>query len=207
MINAVVENQFKAQGLSAVAGVDEVGRGPLAGPVVAAACVVPNNQHLRQKLLAQVRDSKALKATARQELSEVILAECRVGFGEASVAEIDTLNIRQATHMAMLRALEGVAAQAVLVDGNDIPKALKLPAQSIIKGDATELCIACASIVAKVRRDALMAELSQAYPAYGWASNAGYGTAKHLLALHSFGITPHHRASFEPVKSMLKEAA
>lgn len=205
-----LERGWWQQGVSAVAGVDEVGRGPLAGPVFAAACVVPQDDKLRARLLAYVRDSKALSAAAREDLHAQIGATCLVGVGEASVAEIDALNIRQATHVAMRRALAALphnAYGAVLVDGNDIPQNLNAPAQFVIKGDAVELAIACASIVAKVRRDALMADLGRAYPMYGWAGNAGYGTAAHLAALNTHGVTPHHRTTFAPVRALLEKAA
>lgn len=188
-----------------VAGVDEVGRGPLAGPVMAAAVIVPDDAAVRAYLLQHAGDSKALTANKRVALDVYIRQQCVVSVAEASVAEIDTLNILQAALLAMTRAVTGLAvpAHAVLVDGNQVPKGLSMPVQTIIKGDAVELNIACASIVAKVARDALMADLAQNFPHYGWESNAGYGSAKHLAALRTHGPTPHHRSSFAPVREVL----
>jgi ribonuclease HII len=194
-----------AHGFGCVAGVDEVGRGPLAGPVVAAACIVPTSPAVHAELLPLVRDSKVLKASVRQALNARIMALCTVAIGQASVAEINTLNIRQATHVAMRRALAGLpqTPDFALIDGHEIPAGLPCPAQCVVNGDAQELAIACASIVAKVFRDALMAELAVAHPYYGWARNAGYGTAAHVAALQTYGATPHHRTSFAPVAAVL----
>lgn len=195
------------QGHAHVCGVDEVGRGPLAGPVVAAAVVVPDDVDVRVYLLAQAGDSKVLTAKKREVLAPYIHAHCRVSVAQASVAEIDAVNIRQATHLAMVRAVAGLGAEApyCLVDGNDMPSGLK--GHTIIKGDGVELAIACASIVAKVHRDGLMAELDKTHPGYGWASNAGYGSAVHMAALATLGVTVHHRVSFAPVRVALGKVA
>ncbi|PZP39787.1 MAG: ribonuclease HII [Pseudomonas fluorescens] len=184
-----------------VAGVDEVGRGPLAGPVVAAAVVVP--EAMRAALLAVAGDSKVLSAKTRLKVAEMVHAGCGVGIGEASVHEIDTVNIRNATFLAMRRALEQVEHQAVVVDGNAKITELSVPQVCVVGGDRVELAVACASIVAKVYRDELMAKLGESYPAYGWAKNAGYGTATHMQGLLSEGVCEHHRRSFAPIKDMI----
>lgn len=185
-----------------VAGVDEVGRGPLAGPVVAAAVIVPESA--RAKLMAVAGDSKLLTPKKRMLVDAMVRAECVVGLGEASVAEIDDINILQATFVAMRRALAQVQAEAVVVDGNQTIKGFAGPQACVVGGDRCELAIACASVVAKVYRDDLMARLGEEYPQYGWASNAGYGSAAHLLALESHGVTVHHRRSFSPVRMVLE---
>lgn len=185
----------------AVAGVDEVGRGPLAGPVVAAAVVVP--PALREALLAVAGDSKVLSAKKRVAVEVLVREGCLLGVGEASVAEIDDMNIRNATFLAMTRALAQVPHGAVVVDGNAKIPGLEVPQLCVVGGDRKELAVACASIVAKVYRDALMAKLGEDHPAYGWAQNAGYGTASHMEALTLQGVTPHHRRSFAPVRDML----
>ncbi len=184
-----------------VAGVDEVGRGPLAGPVVAAAVVVPES--VREALLKVAGDSKVLTAKKRVAVEVLVREGCAFGIGEASVAEIDELNIRNATFLAMTRALAQVPYGAVVVDGNAKIPGLKMPQECVVGGDGKELAVACASILAKVYRDALMAKLGEAYPAYGWAKNAGYGTAVHMDALRHHGVTEHHRRSFAPVRDML----
>ncbi len=187
-----------------VAGVDEAGRGPLAGPVVAAA-VILNKARVPKGL----NDSKQLTADIREHLySSIMESAVAVGVGEASVDEIDLINIRQATHMAMARAVRAllVAPAFALVDGNDAP-ALPCPCDTIIEGDAKSVSIAAASIIAKVTRDRMMAELHDSHPHYGWASNKGYGTPEHLTALTRHGPTPHHRRSFAPVHNILYRAA
>lgn len=182
-----------------VFGVDEVGRGPLAGPVTAAAvCLAPDD------LPAGLADSKALSATARERIAASV---AQVAVAEASVAEIDALNIRAAALLAMARAVEVLAQRLgapamVLVDGNALPR-WQWPAQAIVRGDATVACIAAASICAKVHRDRQMAELAQCHPGYGWERNKGYGTAEHRHALERIGVTPHHRRSFAPVARLL----
>ena len=180
-----------------LAGIDEVGRGPLAGPVVAAAVVL-------RTAVPGVGDSKALAAAERRRLVPLIRAVAWVGIGAASVAEIDRLNILQASFLAMRRALARlpVTPDQVLVDGNRAPP-LPVPATPVIGGDATIAEIGAASILAKVLRDALMARLALRHPGYGFERNAGYGTAQHLAALARLGATPHHRRSFAPVRAAL----
>jgi len=179
-----------------VIGIDEVGRGCLAGPVWAAAVALGQNPGLRE----QVRDSKALSRKRRELLAEAILRDCRVGFGEASVVEIDRLNIRLATHLAMVRAVNALSAHgdiSLIVDGNDIPEKLrKFDARCVVGADALVPEVSAASIVAKVGRDALMSDLAREFPAYGWERNAGYGTVEHRRAIRCHGLTPWHRRSF-----------
>ena len=190
---------FEAQIGGRVAGVDEAGRGPLAGPVTAAA-VVLDPAAIPQGL----NDSKKLTARKRGELLQALLVSAEVSLGWASVEEIDALNIRNATFLAMTRALAGLApVDHALIDGNALPPDLPCPATTIIKGDGRSLSIAAASIVAKVGRDTHMMALSRQFPGYGWERNAGYPTADHKQALQSLGVTPHHRRSFKPVHNIL----
>ncbi len=196
------EARCHAQGARVVAGVDEVGRGPLAGPVVAAAvvlfpCAVP----------AGLDDSKALDGPTRERLAGEIAMAGHVGLGAATVEEIDRLNILQATFLAMCRAVAAlpVAPDHLLVDGNRLPATLPCRAEPVVKGDSLSLSIAAASIMAKVRRDGDMRALAQHYPHYGWRTNMGYGTAEHLLGLKSHGATPHHRRSFRPIHNILTQ--
>ncbi len=179
-----------------IAGVDEVGRGALAGPVAVAAVILDPDD-----LPDGIDDSKALSAQRRLKAFASIMAKARaVAVATASAGEIDALNIRGATLLAMRRAVGGLAIPAsfALIDGRDIPPGLFCPAQAIIKGDASSLSIAAASIVAKVCRDAMMTRLHAHYPAYGFAAHVGYGTAQHLQALKTHGATPLHRLSFAP---------
>ncbi len=183
-----------------VAGVDEVGRGPLCGPVTAAAVILdPSN------IPDGLNDSKKLTAKRREALYDVLMGCAQVSIAHASVQEIDEINILRASHLAMERAIAGLGhlPDHVLVDGNLIPRGLTIPATAVIKGDAKSLSIAAASIVAKTCRDRLMMDLAQQYPGYGWEKNAGYPTAVHLKALQELGVTPHHRRSFKPVHKML----
>jgi ribonuclease HII len=183
-----------------VCGVDEAGRGPLAGPVVAAAVILD-----RKRIPKGLNDSKQLSEEDREALFPQIMAMAvAVGVGEASVDEIDLLNIRMATHQAMARAVRGlaVAAEFALVDGNDAP-ALPCRCDTLIKGDGRSVSIAAASIVAKVTRDRLMARLHDEHPHYNWKSNKGYGTPDHYVGLKSHGITVHHRRSFSPVRNIV----
>lgn len=188
------------RGYSRIVGVDEVGRGPLAGPVVAAAVWLDPNQ-----IPDGMNDSKKLTAKRREALYDQILAVSDVSIGSCSVEEIDEINILQASLRAMERAVAGLNIQSdyVLVDGNKIPAAFGLSAEAIIKGDARSLSISAASIVAKTWRDRLMVDLAQQYPGYGWEKNAGYGTKLHMDGLAKFGVTPHHRRSFKPIHNML----
>jgi len=184
-----------------VCGVDEAGRGPLAGPVVAAAVILP--PRLARGLSTGIDDSKKLVRERRAELYALIRATCLVGVGEASVAEIDRLNILHATMLAMQRAVAALpeAPEHAIVDGNRCP-ALGCAATPVIAGDARCLSVAAASIVAKVTRDRMMESLAAEFPGYGWERNAGYGTAQHLDALKRLGPTGHHRAHFAPVAQL-----
>ena len=179
-----------------VAGIDEAGRGPWAGPVVAAAVILPAG-----RAPDGIDDSKRLSRERRAELCERIRASATVGVGAASVGEIDALNVLQATMLAMRRAVEALATppSCALVDGNRLP-ALACPAQAIVGGDSRSLSIAAASIVAKETRDRIMRRLARLHPGYGWERNAGYGVREHARALDALGPTPHHRRSFRPVR-------
>lgn len=195
-----LEAALHAQGLRRVAGVDEVGRGPLAGPVIAAAVVLDP-----ARLPAGLDDSKRMTPGPREIACAAIEAAAEVGIGEASVAEIDEMNVLRASHLAMMRALAALSRPPdhVLVDGNLLPRGLEIAATAVVKGDGRSLSIAAASIVAKVARDRIMAALAQQHPGYGWESNAGYPTKCHKSALINLGITPHHRRSFKPVHNIL----
>lgn len=189
----------QAAGVARVCGIDEVGRGPLAGPVVAAAVILDP-----AAIPCGIDDSKRLTAARREALAQAILASAEVGIGHADVGEIDRLNILQATFLAMTRAFAALARPVALalVDGNRLP-ALPCPARAVVGGDGLSLSIAAASIVAKVTRDRLMAELALSHPGYGWERNAGYPTAEHLAALARLGVTPHHRTSYAPVAALV----
>ena len=189
-----------ARGFHRIAGVDEVGRGPLAGPVVAAAVILdPAN------IPDGLNDSKKLTAKRRDALYDELLAVADVCIAEATVAEIDEHNILRASHIAMVRAIAGLSAKSdhALIDGHMIPRDLATSAETIIKGDARSLSIAAASIMAKVWRDRHMVALAQQHPHYGWEKNAGYPTAQHKLGLQQFGVTEHHRRSFKPIHNIL----
>lgn len=194
-----------------VAGLDEVGRGPWAGPVVACAVLLPEPHApmagLPAAVYAALDDSKKLSAERREALYELLLGAVPHGFGEASVAEIDELNILQASLLAMRRALAALPSPAgcALVDGNRDP-GLGIPTRLIVKGDSASIAIAAASILAKVRRDRQMIALAADYPDYGWDSNMGYGTAAHRAGLDLHGVTPHHRTSFAPIRARLQTA-
>ena len=195
-----------AQGYSSVAGLDEAGRGCLAGPVVAAAVILPlaDDSTALMAALSGVQDSKQLTAASRERLYNVIIQHAlAVSVGVGSVELIDERNILQATKYAMQTALVHLspAPQALLLDALLLP-AISLPQRSIIKGDARCLSIAAASIVAKVTRDHLMLQLHHAYPLYGFDQHKGYGTEAHLAALRTHGATPHHRHSFAPVREL-----
>lgn len=182
-----------------VAGVDEVGRGPLAGPVYAAAVILDP-----ARLPAGLDDSKKMSETRRDKAFNAIMTSAlAVGIGVASVEEIDRINILAATMLAMRRAVDrlSVAPVHALIDGNKVP-ALPCPADAIVKGDSKVLSIAAASIIAKVTRDRVMSELDLAFPGYGWARNKGYGTADHMEALARLGPSVHHRTSFAPIAQL-----
>lgn len=189
-----------------VAGVDEAGRGPLAGPVVAAVAVIDRDR-AKRRLLRLIDDSKKLSLQAREEAYEAMIESGVVQYavGEASVEEIDRINILQATFLAMRRAVQALQEQpvVVLIDGNQTPPALGCRAETIVGGDAHSYSIAAASIFAKVTRDRHMAALAAAFPGYGWETNRGYGSAEHLEALSLLGPTPHHRRSFAPVTRLI----
>ncbi len=190
----------RALGYQLICGIDEAGRGPLAGPVLAAAVILPETYEL-----SGLTDSKKLTAKRREALYAELMEDTRVikSIAEASVAEIDELNILRATHLAMRRAAEGLEPQphCCLIDGLAV-EGFPYPQLALVKGDARDLSIAAASILAKVARDHLMQELDATFPAYGFAKHAGYGTAAHLRALREHGITPHHRRSFAPVAQL-----
>jgi ribonuclease HII len=182
-----------------VAGVDEVGRGPLAGPVYAAAVILDP-----ARLPAGLDDSKKMSETRRDKAFDAIMTSAlAVGIGVASVEEIDRINILAATMLAMRRAVDRLSVVPVhaLIDGNKVP-ALPCPADAIVKGDSKVLSIAAASIIAKVTRDRVMSELDLAFPGYGWARNKGYGTADHMQALARLGPSVHHRTSFAPIAQL-----
>ena len=191
---------FETEQGGRVAGVDEVGRGPLAGPVMAAAVVLDP-----ARIPEGLDDSKKLTAKRRDALCAMLLDCAEVSVGLATVEEIDTHNILRASHIAMVRAIRGLAAPPdhVLIDGNMIPRGLNLPATTLVKGDTRSLSIAAASIVAKTRRDARMVDLAQQHPGYGWDTNMGYPSSRHKAALIDLGVTPHHRRSFKPVHNIL----
>ena len=195
-----LETALGARGFARIAGVDEVGRGPLAGPVMAAA-VVLNPDDIPRGL----NDSKKLGKKRREQLEAEIFARAEVGRGEASVAEIDEHNILRASHIAMLRAVAALdpAPDYLLVDGNLLPNGLLQPAEPVIKGDGKSVSIAAASIVAKMWRDRVMVDLAQQFPGYGWEKNAGYPTKQHRDGLQNLGVTPHHRRSFKPIHNIL----
>lgn len=194
------ETAAAAKGFIAIAGVDEVGRGPLAGPVCAAAVILDP-----QNIPDGLNDSKKLTAKARDALFDQLMACADVSIAEATVAEIDEINILRASHLAMVRAINGLCAPAdyILIDGNLVPRGLIIPNETLVKGDSRSLSIAAASIVAKVWRDRLMVDLAQQHPGYGWDTNAGYPTPVHKKALQNLGVTPHHRRSFKPVHNIL----
>lgn len=186
-----------------ICGVDEAGRGPWAGPVVASA-VIFKTFEMPQGL----NDSKKLTASQRDTLYAWIMANCHVGIGEASVEEIDSMNILRATELAMTRAVTALPVKAMfaLVDGNRIPP-LEIPANAIVKGDSKSASIAAASVIAKVTRDRIMQHYAREYPEYGFDTNAGYGTAKHQQAIADHGILDIHRRSFAPIRAILEQKA
>lgn len=194
------EKEAWAQGRSLVAGIDEVGRGPLAGPVVAAAVILPHDFNLYE-----VNDSKQLSLKKREHLAPLILEQAvAVGIGVVDNQIIDTINIYEAARQAMSSAVNdlGLLPDQLLIDAMELDT--KIPQKKLIKGDARSVSIGAASIIAKTTRDQLMADYAKDYPGYGFEKNAGYGTKEHLFGIEQFGITPLHRRSFEPIKSYLK---
>jgi ribonuclease HII len=194
---------FESVARRPVCGIDEAGRGPWAGPVVAAAVILDP-----QALPDGLDDSKRLTAPRREALLEALEATALIGVGRASVAEIAAMNILQASFLAMRRAVAALGQRPALalVDGGMLPPGLPCPARAIVGGDGLALSIAAASIVAKVARDKIMVALSQQFPGYGWETNMGYGTAAHADGLARMGVTPHHRRSFQPIHNILCEA-
>tara|TARA_B100000925_G_scaffold99964_1_gene73187 strand:+ start:1599 stop:2222 length:624 start_codon:yes stop_codon:yes gene_type:complete len=190
-----------------IIGVDEVGRGPLAGPVTAAAVFV-DRQKITLDLSTKIDDSKKIPQKKRATISKQIESMAIIGMGWASSGEIDQLNILEATMIAMQRAVLSLRKQIILdpdyilIDGNKVPS-FDFPSKAIVRGDEKSLSIAAASIVAKSKRDAFMTSLSKLYPCYGWEKNAGYGTREHLVAIERNGITAHHRRSFKPIANYL----
>lgn len=195
-----IEDSF---GSTTICGVDEAGRGPLAGPVVAAAVILD-----RSCLPDGIMDSKKIPAHKRQTIFDCLMDTAMVSIGAASVEEIDQFNILGATKLAMLRAVEGLAqpAEVALIDGNQPPK-LACKTHAVVKGDSLSLSIAAASIIAKVTRDRMMEDLDTLYPHYGFAKHAGYGTKSHMAAIEAHGVCPAHRRSFAPVRTALEKLA
>lgn len=195
------EKELYTQGIHLIAGVDEVGRGPLAGPVVAAAVILP-----KACKIPGLNDSKKIPKSKHKEIYEAVLQNAvAIGIGIKDNQVIDQVNIYEATKLAMMEAIGQLEPQPqhLLIDAMRLD--LPIPQTSIIKGDANSLSIAAASIVAKVTRDQMMEEFDCEYPGYDFTQNAGYGTANHLAGLHKLGVTPIHRRSFEPVKSMCED--
>jgi len=195
MANFFIEDNYKG----IIAGVDEAGRGPWAGPVVAGAVILD-----RDNVPEGIDDSKKLKEQKREELFEQIMNVAMVGVGIVSVEEIDQMNILQATMLAMQKAVDNlpVKPNIALIDGNKTPN-LSCDAHAIIKGDSKSLSIAAGAIIAKVTRDRIMKELATKFPDYAWEKNSGYGTKLHQEALAKYGVTSHHRKSFKPVAKLL----
>ena len=199
-----LEDSVYCHGHVIIAGIDEAGRGPLAGPVVAAAVILERDR-LSAVLQKSLDDSKKIRPAVRTELCKDLLDNARVGIGQASAEEIDIKNILQATLLAMSRAVSNLGdpiPHYALVDGNQEPS-LDCPIRCVIKGDARSFSIAAASIVAKVTRDQIMRDLDALYPGYGWDRNAGYYTQEHRNAIARLGITAEHRRSFAPIRNML----
>ncbi|MCI5048915.1 MAG: ribonuclease HII [Rickettsiales bacterium] len=196
---------IESQHSGIICGVDEAGRGPWAGPVVAAAVI----WHELDCPITGLNDSKKLSAKARATLYDQIMQHADVGIGEASTEEIYALNILAATKLAMMRAIESLNATptTALIDGNQPPKHDHVTMIPVVKGDSKSLSIAAASIIAKVTRDRYMQQLCEKHPHYGWSNNAGYGTKQHQEAIAEYGITEHHRRSFAPIRRYLEDQA
>ncbi|KIN74687.1 ribonuclease HII [Sulfitobacter guttiformis] len=194
------ESAARARGFARIAGIDEVGRGPLAGPVTAAAVVLDPS-----RIPEGLNDSKKLGKKKREALYAQIMEVADVSIAHATVEEIEEHNILRASHIAMVRAVEGLRAPPdyCLIDGNMVPRGLTFPSETIIKGDARSVSISAASIMAKICRDYVMLSLAQQHPGYGWETNMGYGSKRHISALQELGVTPHHRRLFRPVHNIL----
>lgn len=199
MISRTLERNLAVRLGGPVCGIDEAGRGPIAGPVVAAAAILPPDFEL-----PGLNDSKKLSTRRREVMAEALQEHAVTAVGICTEAEIDRLNILHAAMLAMRRACESLAAKPAfaLIDGNRIPEKLPCPAEALVKGDGREACIAAASIIAKVRRDKIMCDLGATYPGYGFERHAGYPTMAHVDALKRLGPTPVHRRSFRPVRDM-----
>lgn len=195
-----LEDAARARGSLIIAGVDEVGRGPLAGPVTAAAVILTP-----ECIPEGLNDSKKLSPKKRQAVEQAIFDNGVVAIAHATVEEIDSLNILRASHLAMERAVAALdpPPDYLLIDGNMIPRDLTIESEAVVKGDGKSVSIAAASIVAKEARDLLMVDLAQQFPGYGWERNAGYPSKQHREALVELGVTPHHRRSFKPVHKIL----
>lgn len=193
-----IEDTIKAKGFKHVAGVDEAGRGPGAGPVAAAAVVIP--EEVIPDLLLKVNDSKKLSAKKREKLYPIIMEKCDVGIGIVGNDTIDEINILEATKLAMIEALDSLDnVDYAIIDGTVLLNDLWVPQEQLIKGDAKSISVAAASIVAKVVRDCIMLDLHSIFPIYGWDTNKGYITKKHVEAIKLYGITEFHRESFNKV--------
>lgn len=208
MPNFEIEKSLNVSG--PVFGLDEAGRGPWCGPVVAA-CVCWPHFELPSELACDIDDSKKLPVVKREELyQKIICSNALYGIGQASAAEIDRDNILQATFLAMKRALtmayekSNLSPAYLLIDGNRLPQGWPYPAQAVVKGDSISFSIAAASILAKVTRDRILKDLAKKYPQYGWDRNAGYGTKEHIAAIEKYGITPVHRKTYTPIRKWLE---
>lgn len=193
------EKRLRGEGFTRIAGVDEAGRGPLAGPVVAAACILPEGT-----LFPDFNDSKLLSGKTRNQLFEKIISSRAIyGLGVIDVETIDRINILQATFLAMQQAVTALPLRPdyILIDGNQLPH-FSVPAECLVQGDSLSISIAAASILAKVTRDRMMEKIDQEYPEYGFKQHKGYGTRQHLKAIDTFGPSPVHRRSFHPMKSI-----
>ncbi len=204
MPSFLIEDQLRSGTISVIVGVDEVGYGAIAGPVVAAAVYLPEREC---DYIKDIKDSKALSSKKREELFCKITAHARYGVGFARVREIEQHNILVASHISMKRALQnlGVKADLVLVDGSRAPAGLPWAVKTIVKGDSISTSIAAASIIAKVTRDRFMRRLHEQYPEYAWNQNCGYGTKAHMQSLKLYGKTAQHRSTFAPVKQLSSE--
>lgn len=205
MPDFAIEDAAARSGAARIAGIDEAGRGPLAGPVFAAAVVIAKGA-LGRGLLARIDDSKVLAPPERDDIDAALRAApgVAIGVGHADVLEIDSLNILQATFLAMARAVAalGDRPDVALVDGSQVPR-VGCPVRCVVGGDGLSLSIAAASIVAKVARDRVMIDMAARFPGYGWERNKGYGTAEHRAAIRRLGVTPEHRRSFAPIAHIL----